>query len=338
MSGSDELDDVQLDEEFIRAGRYEPPARTRDAIARYGSAPTSWRQAAPLQPATPTSKRGAFRSTGRAHGRRQGSSRSDARRTAARQTNVQPSPLFLLIVGVAGLLGVLVWNGHLGRPGVFFFVLAGWIVSLCLHEFAHALTGFHGGDHSVAAKGYLRLDPRAYQHPFLSFVIPVLIFVSGGIGFPGGAVWIDRSSIRSRGWRSATSFAGPATNVLFAAGCLTPFAVSQDNRVTIYRHLPFFFGLALLAALQLTAALLNLLPVPGLDGWGVIEPVFNEDFAYSARKLATPALLVVMLVLLSVKPVNRAIWYVPLHVVHAAGVPSGFVQAAWSLARFWSST
>jgi Zn-dependent protease len=343
MSGSDEFDDVRLDEDFIRAGRYEPPARTRAAIARYGSAPTSWRQAAPLQPSTRTAKRAPFRSTGnprstgKTHGRRQGSSRQGARRSAAGRASVRPSPLFLLTVAATLALGVLVWNGQLGRPGIFFLVLAGWMVSLCLHEFAHALTGFHGGDHSVAAKGYLRLDPRTYQHPFLSFVIPVLIFIAGGIGFPGGAVWIDRSSIRSRVWRSATSFAGPAANVLVAVACLTPFAVNQRGGVTIYRHLPFFLALALLAALQLTAAVLNLLPIPGLDGWGVIEPILDEELAQTARKFATPALLVVMLVLLSVKPINHAIWYIPLHVVDAAGVPRGFVQVAWNLARFWNT-
>ena len=40
----DDRDDWTLDEEFVRGGRHEPPARTRDAIARLGSQQTSWRQ------------------------------------------------------------------------------------------------------------------------------------------------------------------------------------------------------------------------------------------------------------------------------------------------------
>jgi Zn-dependent protease len=241
------------------------------------------------------------------------------------------------MVALTAALGALVWNGKLGRPGVFFFVLGGWMVSLCVHEFAHALTGFHGGDHSVAGKGYLRLDPRRYQHPFLSFVIPVVFFIAGGIGFPGGAVWIDRSLLRNRPWRSAVSLAGPAMNAAFAALFLVPFALPQLGNATIYRHVPFFVALALLAALQLMAVVLNLLPVPGLDGWGVIEPFLADDVAYSARKFATPALLIVMLVLMRVPAINRAVWYAPLHVADAAGVPHGFVQTGWALAKFWSS-
>lgn len=42
---SDDLDSLGLDKDFIRGGRHEPPARTREAIARYGGRRTSWRHA-----------------------------------------------------------------------------------------------------------------------------------------------------------------------------------------------------------------------------------------------------------------------------------------------------
>ena len=41
------LDKMQFDEEFIRGGRHEPPARTRESIARYGGQRTSWRHGSP---------------------------------------------------------------------------------------------------------------------------------------------------------------------------------------------------------------------------------------------------------------------------------------------------
>lgn len=40
----DEFENLVLDDDFVRAGSYEPPARTRFAIARYGEQKTSWRQ------------------------------------------------------------------------------------------------------------------------------------------------------------------------------------------------------------------------------------------------------------------------------------------------------
>jgi hypothetical protein len=42
------LDGLVLDDAFVRAGAYEPPARTRVAIARYGGRQTSWRHAGGL--------------------------------------------------------------------------------------------------------------------------------------------------------------------------------------------------------------------------------------------------------------------------------------------------
>ncbi|MEF0941657.1 hypothetical protein [Rhizobium sp. BR 362] len=74
---------------------------------------------------------------------------------------------------------------------VFVFVLTGWIVSLCLHEGAHALSAYWGGDRSVAAKGYLSPELLAYTQPLLSFALPLLYLLLGRIGLPGGAVSID---------------------------------------------------------------------------------------------------------------------------------------------------
>ncbi|MGH3597702.1 MAG: site-2 protease family protein, partial [Mycobacterium sp.] len=59
--------------------------------------------------------------------------------------SVRPSPIFLAIVGLTALGGVLAWLAGanvapLAYVGVFIFVVAGWVVSLCLHEFGHAFT------------------------------------------------------------------------------------------------------------------------------------------------------------------------------------------------------
>ena len=78
----------------------------------------------------------------------------------------------------------------LAYVGVFIFVIAGWMVSLCLHEFGHAFTAWRFGDHDVAVRGYLTLNPFKYSNPMLSMVLPLLFIALGGIGLPGGAVWV----------------------------------------------------------------------------------------------------------------------------------------------------
>ncbi len=88
------------------------------------------------------------------------------------------------------------------------FVCLGWVLSLCLHEFGHAITAYWGGDTSVKDKGYLTLNPFKYTDPGLSLFMPLLFLLLGGFALPGGAVYIDNSKLRNRWWNSAVSAAG----------------------------------------------------------------------------------------------------------------------------------
>ena len=80
----------------------------------------------------------------------------------------------------------------------FIIVLVGWVFSLCLHEFSHALVAYYGGDTTVREKGYLTFNPLKYTHPVYSLLLPLLFLVLGGIGLPGGAVYIETWRLRSR--------------------------------------------------------------------------------------------------------------------------------------------
>ena len=125
-------------------------------------------------------------------------------------TSVQISPIFIFIVSVMLITGFLTYNNLPGvRFWMFLFITSGWIVSLSLHEFGHAYTAFKSGDYSVAEKGYLNLNPLKYTNIFMSILLPIVFLMMGGIGFPGGAVYIDLASIKEKTHRSLVSAAGP---------------------------------------------------------------------------------------------------------------------------------
>ncbi|MGJ3559338.1 hypothetical protein ACR6C2_13625 [Streptomyces sp. INA 01156] len=100
---------------------------------------------------------------------------------ATRRSDRRISPVFLGILAVTAVAGWAAWTGFADRTGfaVFLFVTATWIVSLCLHEYAHARTALHSGDISIGAKGYLTLNPLTYTHPLLSIVLPVVFVIMG---------------------------------------------------------------------------------------------------------------------------------------------------------------
>ena len=82
---------------------------------------------------------------------------------------------------------------------MFLLVVAGWVVTLCLHEFAHAYMAWRHGDHDVEVRGYLTLNPLKYSHPLLSIGLPVLFIALGGIGLPGGAVYLQHRTVLAEG-------------------------------------------------------------------------------------------------------------------------------------------
>lgn len=243
----------------------------------------------------------------------------------------RPSAIFLALVALFVTAGVLSWTGS-GHPGfnVFLFVTAGWLLSLCLHEYAHALVAYRGGDLSVAARGYLTLNPLKYSHPLLSIVLPLLIVGLGGIGLPGGAVWVDRHELRGRGWDSLVSFAGPAVNIACTILLVTPFAVGVD----VAAHPEFWSGVAFLAFLQLTASVLNLVPIPGVDGGNLIGPWLSPKWQRGFAHVA-PYGMLLLLALLMEPRINRAFFAVVFFVADLLGLPTELYAEGLALFRFW---
>ncbi|MGW0630807.1 site-2 protease family protein [Streptomyces sp. NPDC002758] len=252
--------------------------------------------------------------------------------TTSRHSDRRVSPVFVGILAVTAVAGWATWTGFAEQPGVavFLFVTAAWIVSLCLHEYAHARTALHSGDITVGAKGYLTLNPLKYTHALLSIVLPVLFLIMGGIGLPGGAVFIERGRIQGRWRHSLISAAGPLTNVLFAAVCTAPFWLHALDGVP----LEFRFALAFLALLQVTAAILNFLPVPGLDGYGVLEPWLSYRVKRQVEPFAPFGLLFVF-ALLWLPAVNIAFFDMIDAILRGLGVSEVDTSLGWQLYRFW---
>ncbi len=214
-----------------------------------------------------------------------------------------PSVNFLLLLLIFTGTGSALWHGVVGgRFPVIVFVLSGWTVSLCLHEFAHALTAYAGGDKAIARTGYLDLDPTRYTDPMLSIILPVVFVLLGGFGLPGAATYVRTGALRSRGWKVAVAAAGPAANLAVLVLLAVLYgALPQDNEVFGPAG-DLASGLAVLALFQATAIVLNLLPIPGLDGFGVLRPFLQPRTAAKAEQLGAGAFLVLFLL----------IWLTPL--------------------------
>ncbi len=211
----------------------------------------------------------------------------------------------------------------------FAIVLIGWIFSLCLHEFAHALVAYYGGDYTVKDKGYLTFNPLKYTHPVYSLLLPLLFLMMGGIGLPGGAVYIEKWRLRSKTWETAVSLAGPFANALLA---LILGLVLQFSPVTSSGIWP---ALAFLGLLQISAVVLNLIPLPPFDGFGAIEPYIPMEIR--TRLAETRGILswVVIILLWQVPAFSNAFWGLISSLIHLVGVPTQLIGIGLSQFMFW---
>jgi Zn-dependent protease len=219
---------------------------------------------------------------------------------------IRISPVFLALVAATAASGALLWFGVVpafAGPLTILFVTVGWITTVCVHEFSHALVAYLGGDLSVKDSGYLDMNPLRYTNVVLSLVMPVLFLLLGGIGLPGGAVYINRSALRSRAWDSAVSVAGPVGTLL--CGVLIAIAFVVSGRGAWASHLDFFAALAFLGFIEVVALVLNLLPVPGLDGFGIIRPWLPYSVQGLAIQYGQLGILAVFAALWLVPPVNQ---------------------------------
>ncbi|WP_024801757.1 site-2 protease family protein [Nocardia sp. BMG51109] len=248
---------------------------------------------------------------------------------------VRPSPVFLLIVAVTVLGGALAWDADVSstraKAGVFVLVVFGWIVSLCLHEFGHAFTAWRAGDREVELRGYLTLNPLKYSHPVLSIVLPIVFIAMGGIALPGGAVYLQSGSFSSRTQRMISG-AGPAVNAVFAVVLLVVVRLfgSSDS------HPAFWFGLSFLAYLQIIATVLNLIPVPGTDGYGLLEPSLSYQTRRSLDQVKPWGFLLLFALLIGIPPVRDAFYQLVDTLFDLSGVPWQWWRYGSSLTWFWT--
>ncbi|MBN2387644.1 MAG: site-2 protease family protein [Anaerolineales bacterium] len=211
----------------------------------------------------------------------------------------------------------------------FLVVLVGWVFSLCLHEFSHALVAYQGGDTTVREKGYLTFNPLKYTHPVYSLLMPLLFLLIGGIGLPGGAVYIETWRLRSSRWQSAVSLAGPLSNLFLALVLAVTLQFAPAGGGGIWP------GLAFLALLQVSAVILNLIPVPPLDGYGALAPHLNHDLRARIERQRGLIAVFFFLLLWSVPFVNRLFWDLVFWIGGLLGLPFDLVALGFSQFLFW---
>ena len=167
-----------------------------------------------------------------------------------------------------------------------------FIVSTTFHEASHAFAALKLGDRTAYEGGHVTLDPSVHikREPLGMVIVPVISFLIGGWMFGWASVPYDnpRSSAKM-------SAAGPAANLLLAliaalairigiyAGLFIPPEYVDYTHIIDPAGKGFLYNFSALLnvffSLNLILFIFNLLPVPPLDGSGIVPLFLNKSQA-----------------------------------------------------------
>lgn len=198
-------------------------------------------------------------------------------------------------------------------------VLAFLLLSVAVHEAAHAWTADRLGDPTARSLGRVTLNPVAHLDPFLSVLLPILTYWSIGVAFGAGKpVPVSMRNLRHpRRDFMLVALAGPISNLCLAILTCALFWVAAKAGIADDESL----GVLLLRqgiVMNVSLAIFNLLPVPALDGSRVVGWLLPARLAYRWYGWDRHGALVLLVLLLLPR------WAPRLDVLHAIlGIAGG---------------
>jgi Zn-dependent protease len=183
------------------------------------------------------------------------------------------------------------------------------LLSLTLHEAAHAWAAHRGGDATAYLGGQVSLDPRPHikREPIGMVVAPLAAFVLGGwmLGWASTPIdprWAWEHPKRAARMAAAGPLANLALVLLAAAGLRVGVAADWFVPLPASRFMlalapeggaaeSVILVLSLTFSLNLILFVFNLIPVPPLDGASVLGLLLPDDTARSLQEwMAQPML------------------------------------------------
>ena len=164
------------------------------------------------------------------------------------------------------------------------------ILATAGHEFAHAKVADMLGDPTPRSMGRLTLNPVAHLD-----LVGSIAFLIGGFGW-AKPVMVDTSNFRDpRTDYTLVSIAGPASNVLMAFLGYLALRLLESNGLLLNESLELV--LTLIVVYNINFAILNMMPIPPLDGSRIITSFLPRDLQFTLERLSFASLIVLILLL-----------------------------------------
>lgn len=173
------------------------------------------------------------------------------------------------------------------------------VFAITVHEVAHGWMAKQYGDKTADQQGRLTLNPLKHIDPIGTIIVPGLLLITF-TGFIFG--WAKPVPVDARNFKNPkkammmVALAGPVANLLMAVG----WAVLARIGITIeaeFISMPLIYSGVAGITINLVLALINLLPIPPLDGSRVLSGLLPDYWAWRYNKLERWGFLILLLLL-----------------------------------------
>ena len=182
------------------------------------------------------------------------------------------------------------------------------VISLGVHEAAHAWMALKCGDTTARDLGRLTLNPVAHIDPVMTIILPALLFMTGGFIF-GGAKPVPVAYHRLRNPlrdMALVALAGPVSNFIQAVVFMLAFKAAQaagyESGATM------FAVLKACVVFNLVLAVFNMMPVPPLDGSRVMAWLLPSSIRDAYVGLERIGMILVILLVFWFPPFRMMLW------------------------------
>ncbi|MDD3762165.1 MAG: site-2 protease family protein [Nevskiales bacterium] len=173
------------------------------------------------------------------------------------------------------------------------------LLAITVHEAAHGFAARLLGDRTAQMLGRLSLNPLRHVDPVGTIVVPALLLMLGGFLFG----WAKPVPVNARNFKNPrrdmalVAAAGPVSNLLMAVvwGLLLKFSLGVPQSDWIWTSLRLMSSAGIM--INLILAVLNLLPLPPLDGGRVLSGVVPEATARSLDRIEPYGMLIIVALL-----------------------------------------
>lgn len=185
----------------------------------------------------------------------------------------------------------------------FIIQIAVLLFAVSVHESAHGWMAEKFGDPTAREQGRITLNPIAHIDPIGSILFPVILALSGAPVF-GWAKPVLVNPYNLRDYRRASIFiaaAGPASNLITAFGGGVIFLIlkkiSPGLLVSAAGWAPVGLLLFFLVIVNVILAVFNLIPVPPLDGGGILEGFLKGEALHYYHKIKPYGFIILIVII-----------------------------------------